>query len=55
MAGGMLLDCLLRMASAGHAAGLARKNIAEGKITFEPEAGFMGRGFMMGMRVRAKR
>ncbi|MCX7038964.1 MAG: hypothetical protein NT005_07520 [Spirochaetes bacterium] len=55
MAGGMLLDDVLRLVSAGHAAGLARKNIAEGKITFEPEAGFMGHGFMMGMRVRAKR
>jgi hypothetical protein len=55
MAGGLLLDCVLRMASAGHAAGLARKNIAEGKITFEPESGFTGHGFMMGMRVKAKR
>jgi hypothetical protein len=55
MAGGMLLDCVLRMASAGHAAGLARRNIEEGKVIFEPESGFMGHGFMMGMRVRAKR
>jgi uncharacterized membrane protein len=55
MAGGMLLDAILRCASAGHAAALARKNIAEGKIDFSPEAGFMGHGFMMGMRVRVKR
>ena len=55
MAGGMLLDGILRLTSAGHAAGLARKNIEEGKITFEAESGSMGHGFMMGMRVRAKR
>ncbi len=55
MAGGMLLDGILRVASARHAAGLARRNIAEGKVDFSPEASVDGRGFMMGMRVRVKR
>lgn len=55
MAGGMLLDGILRAASARHAASLARRNIAEGKLDFSPEAGAVGPGFMMGMRVRVKR
>ena len=55
MAGGMLLDGILRVASARHAASLARRNIAEGKLDFSPEAGVVGPGFMMGMRDRVKR
>ena len=54
VAGGMLLDGILRAASAHHAARLARKNIEEGRVTFEPGAGPMGRGFMLGVKVKAR-
>lgn len=52
--GGMLLDGLLRGASAHHAARLAAKNIEEGKVTFEPGAGPMGGGFMLGVKVKTR-
>jgi hypothetical protein len=51
-AGGMLLDGILRSASAHHAARLAAKNIAEGRVSFEPGIGPMGGGFMMGVKIR---
>jgi hypothetical protein len=54
MAGGMILKGILGHFSAVSAAGEARKNIADGKITFTPNFGFMGRGFMMGMGMRMK-
>ena len=52
MAGGMLVKGLLGMLSSSGAANLARKNLAEGKVTFAPTFGFMGRGFGMGMGMR---
>jgi hypothetical protein len=52
--GGMLLDGVLRAASAHHAARLAAKNIEEGRVTFEPGAGPMGGGFMLGVKVRTR-
>ncbi len=52
--GGMLLDGVLRTASAHHAARLAAKNIEEGRVTFEPGAGPMGGGFMLGVKVKAR-
>ena len=54
MAGGMILDGLLRAASAHHAARLAAKNIEEGRVSFEPGAGPMGGGFMMGVRIKSR-
>jgi len=52
MAGGMLVKGILGHFSAASAAAAARTNIAEGKITFTPDFGFMGRGFGMGMRMK---
>ncbi len=52
--GGMLLDGVLRAASAHHAARLAAKNLEEGRVTFEPGAGPMGGGFMLGVKVRTR-
>ncbi len=52
LAGGMILKGILGHFSAVNAASEARKNIADGKITFTPNFGFMNRGFMMGMRMR---
>jgi hypothetical protein len=52
MAGGMLLKGILRHFSAVSAASEARQNIADGKITFTPNFALLGRGFMMGMRMR---
>ena len=55
MAGGMLLKGLLGHFSAVNAAKEARQNIADGKITFTPNFGRMGRGGMgmgLGMRMR---
>jgi hypothetical protein len=54
LAGGGLIQGVLRGVSAKHAAGLAEKNIASGKITFEPKLYMlpMGHGVMgfgMGM------
>lgn len=50
-AGGMLLDGILRSASAHHAARLAAKNLAEGRVSFEPGIGMGGGGFMMGVKI----
>ena len=52
MAGGMLLKGILGHVSARLAAQSARRNIADGKITFTPSFDFTGRGLMMGMRMR---
>jgi len=49
MVGGMILKGILGKFSSANAASLARRNIAEGKVTFEPSLGFMGHGFGMGM------
>jgi len=52
LAGGGVLQMILRGVSGSHAAKLARKNIAEGKITFEPKAFMLHAGpgsFGMGM------
>ena len=54
MAGGMLLRGILGHFSAVNAASEARKNIADGKITFTPNFGFIGRGFQMEMGVRMR-
>jgi hypothetical protein len=48
MAGGMILKGILGHVSSRLAAQAARRNIADGKITFTPRLGFDGRGFMMG-------
>lgn len=52
--GGMLLDGALRAASAHHAARLAARNIEEDRVSFEPAAGPMGPGFMLGVTIRAR-
>jgi hypothetical protein len=54
MAGGMLLKGILGHFSAVNAAGEARQNIADGKITFTPSFGFLGGRFGMGMGMRMK-
>jgi hypothetical protein len=52
MTGGVILRGVLGKFASANAAETARRNIAEGKITFTPFASFMGRGFGMGMRWR---
>jgi len=52
MAGGMLLKGILGHISARLAVDEARRNIADGKMTFTPRFDFMGSGFMMGFRMR---
>jgi hypothetical protein len=56
MAGGMILRGLLGLWSSKSAGALARQNIADGKITFEPElmplTGGFGPGMGMGMMMR---
>jgi hypothetical protein len=52
MAGGMLLKGVLGHFSATAAGKTARANIADGKVTFTPSFGFMGRGFGMGMGMK---
>jgi hypothetical protein len=47
-AGGMLLRGILGHISARLAGQAARRNIADGKVTFTPRLGFDGRGLMMG-------
>ncbi len=51
LAGGMILDIVLRHVSADNAARTARKNIAEGKVTFQPgfelDEGKLGFGMRM--------
>ena len=51
LAGGMILDIVLRHVSADNAARTARKNIAEGKVTFQPsfelDEGRLGFGMRM--------
>lgn len=54
LAGGGIIQGVLRGVSAKHAAGLAEKNIAEGRITFEPKVYMLPlnpgtMGFGMGM------
>jgi len=51
-AGGMILSMILRHFSVENAADLAAKNIADGKITFEPEFSFAGSMPGFGMRMR---
>jgi len=52
MAGGFLLKGIIGHFSAAGAARGALRNIADGKVTFTPNLGFMGHGFGMGMRMR---
>ncbi len=54
LAGGMLLQGMLRYLSAANASRDARKEIADGKITFTPNFGFMGRNFGMGFGMRMR-
>jgi hypothetical protein len=51
-AGGMILSMIVRHFSAENAANLAAKNIADGKITFEPDFSFYGSMPGFGMRMR---
>ena len=48
MAGGLILKGILGHVSSRLAAQAARRNIADGKVTFTPRIGFDGRGLMMG-------
>jgi hypothetical protein len=55
LAGGVLIQVVLRGVSSKHAVRLAKQNIAEGKITFEPKAYLLpvgpgAMGFGMGMK-----
>ncbi len=52
LAGGMVLQHVLRFVSAAHAAREARANLAAGKVTFEPRLDFGSGGMMMGMGMR---
>jgi hypothetical protein len=52
MAGGFLLKGILGHFSAAGAANGALRNIADGKVTFTPNLGFMNHGFGMGMRMQ---
>lgn len=52
LAGGMILETVLRYVSADNAATTARKNIAEGKITFQPTLDLMDGVLGLGMRMR---
>lgn len=49
MAGGMIVKHLLGVFAARDAAQDARRNIAAGKVTFQPSFGFWGDGLHMGM------
>jgi hypothetical protein len=55
LAGGGLIQAVLRGVSSRHAAALAERNIAEGNITFEPKVYMLpvgpgAMGFGMGMK-----
>lgn len=50
IAGGVILEVVLRSASSENAAQTARKNIAAGKVTFEPTLDFAGGGPGIGMK-----
>jgi len=52
MAGGFILKVIIGHVSAAGAARGALRNIADGKVTFTPNLGFMGHGFGMGMRMQ---
>ena len=52
MAGGFLLKGIIGHLSAAGASRAALRNIADGKVTFTPNLGFMGHGFGMGMQMR---
>jgi len=52
MIGGMIVKAVLGHLAAEEAAKNARRNIAEGKVTFTPNFEFLGRGLGMGMRMR---
>jgi hypothetical protein len=52
MAGGMVLKGVLGHFAAQGAAARARKNIADGTVTFTPRLGFFDSGFGMGMMMR---
>jgi hypothetical protein len=52
MAGGMILRGVLGKFSSMNAAELARRNIADGKVTFTPSFEFLGHGFGMGIGMR---
>jgi hypothetical protein len=51
LAGGMILETILRYASADNAARKAEKNIAEGKVAFKPSLELMDGGLGLGMRM----
>ena len=52
MAGGFFLKGIIGYFSGAAAARAALQNIADGKVTFTPNLGFMGHGFGMGMRMQ---
>jgi hypothetical protein len=51
IAGGVILEMVLRSASSENAAQTARKNIAAGKVTFEPTLDLTGGGPGVGMKL----
>jgi hypothetical protein len=52
LAGGMVLDGVLRWLSATHAAHEGQENLAAGRVTFQPRLELGPRGMMMGMHWR---
>jgi hypothetical protein len=52
MAGGMLVEAVMRHVSAHSAAREARDAVAKGRVTFKPRFGPMGAGMGMGMMMR---
>ena len=51
VAGGVILETVLRYVAADNAARTARKNIEEGKVTFQPTLDFMDGGLGFGMQM----
>ncbi len=52
LAGGMILETVLRYVSADNAARTARKNIVEGKVTFQPTLDLMDGSLGVGMKMQ---
>jgi len=52
LAGGVILEMVLRSASSENAAQTARKNIAAGKVTFEPTLDFSDGSAGLGMKLK---
>ncbi len=51
IAGGIILETVLRYVAADNAARTARKNINEGKVTFEPTLDVLGGGLGVGLKM----